>query len=484
MAPVPALVVPLLAATALEFAPAGDWLGETTFKGQPGSFVLHLETDGAEGLNALISLPPIDVYRLPVGRATIDGNRIRIGSGEFEYAPETDTLSGALPSSLVPVHTIRMELSRHDGWQPLPAPVVTAPAQAPIWRVDLGSAVYARLTVSPAGLLVGADDGCLRALALADGGERWRFCADGPIRATPTVAGDAILVHADDGRAYRLGFDGHAVWSAQVEAGPVTRIPAGESGSKYLHYGSAPVVAGETVFVGGHDGRLLALALDDGRPRWTHVAGAAVATPASDGERVYFGTFDGAVVALNAATGELIWRLDTGAPVVSTPALALGRVVIGSRSYDLLALDATDGSLAWEFYYWFSWVESSAAIDAGIAYVGSSDAQRVHALRVADGEPLWSADVGGSAWATPAISADTVVAAAVGVPGYIVDHRASLTALDRTTGLPRWRFVPPAGERVHGFAAGPAIAGGRVFAASIGGAVLAFAEYSDHAGGP
>ncbi len=478
MAPVPAFLVSLFAATATatEFAPVGDWLGETSFKGQPGSFVLHLESDGEEGLSALISLPPIDVYRLPVGRATIDGPRVRIGASEFAYDRETDTLSGALPSSLVPVHTIRLELERRHDWLPPSPAAETAPGQTPTWRVELGAAVYAGLTVSPAGLLVGADDGCLRALSVADGAENWRFCAGGAIRATPTVAGDAILVHADDGRAYRLGFDGHAVWSAQVEAESVVRIPPGESGSRYLHYGSAPAVAGETMFVGGHDGRLLALALADGKPRWSHVAGAAVATPASDGERVYFGTFDGAVVALDAATGALRWRVDTGAPVVSTPALAHGRVVIGSRSYDLLALDAADGSVAWEFYYWFSWVESSAKIDSGIAYIGSSDAQRINAVRVADGERLWSADVGGSAWATPAVSAATVVAAAVGVPGYIVDHRATLTALDRASGTARWRFVPPSEERVHGFAASPAIAEGLVFAATIGGSVMAFSE--------
>ena len=29
---------------------------------------------------------------------------------------------------------------------------------------------------------------------------------------------------------------------------------------------------------------------------------------------------------------------------------------------DLLALNARDGSIAWSYYYWFSWVESTAVV--------------------------------------------------------------------------------------------------------------------------
>jgi len=72
------------------------------------------------------------------------------------------------------------------------------------------------------------------------------------------------------------------------------------------------------------------------------------------------GSFDGNVYALDAASGEVSWRHDTGAPVSSSAAVAGDRVLIGSRSYDLFAFDAATGrSLAT--------VPSSTTVTHGVA---------------------------------------------------------------------------------------------------------------------
>jgi outer membrane protein assembly factor BamB len=51
--------------------------------------------------------------------------------------------------------------------------------------------------------------------------------------------------------------------------------------------------------------------------------------------------------AQDAGSGQLLWKRDTQGAVVSTPAVAGDRVVVGNRAYDVLALDARTGDVAW-----------------------------------------------------------------------------------------------------------------------------------------
>jgi outer membrane protein assembly factor BamB len=81
---------------------------------------------------------------------------------------------------------------------------------------------------------------------------------------------------------------------------------------------------------------------------WSFVTGDAVlAAPAVASGRVYVGSFDKHVYALDAGSGQLLWKRDTQGAVVSTPAVAGDRVVVGNRAYDVLALDARTGDVAW-----------------------------------------------------------------------------------------------------------------------------------------
>jgi outer membrane protein assembly factor BamB len=192
---------------------------------------------------------------------------------------------------------------------------------------------------------------------------------------------------------------------------------------------------------------------------------------------VYFGSYDGNVYALEAATGLLLWKRDTGKPVVSTPAIAGDRVVVGSRSYDLFGLDAKTGAVAWKRYIWFSWVESSPVVREGIAYVGSSDAAALYAFDASTGRPVWKTDVWGWAWGQPAVSDQRVYMATSALGGYIVGHRAGIMAVDRASGRPRWRYVAaPVEDKAYGFTGSTSQGAGRVFVAGLDGRVYAFAE--------
>ena len=195
--------------------------------------------------------------------------------------------------------------------------------------------------------------------------------------------------------------------------------------------------------------------------------------------RLYAGSFDGFVYALDAATGALAWKRDTGGPVVSTPAVDGDRLVIGNRSYDLLGLDVRSGEPAWKRYIWFSWVESSASLRDGVAYVGSSDAAAVFAFDARDGHRLWKADALGWAWGRPAVTARRVYAGTSSMPGYLGGtHRGGAMAFDRRTGRAAWRFeaAPGAPSATYGFPGSPALGEGLAFFTGLDGMAYAFRE--------
>ena len=105
---------------------------------------------------------------------------------------------------------------------------------------------------------------------------------------------------------------------------------------------SQPTVAGGSVFVGSHDGRVYALDKETGCIRWTFQASAEVRTGiALDGwsadnidaaPLAYFGDILGNIYAVNARTGEQVWRQrpeeQPNITITGTPALFEGRLYV------------------------------------------------------------------------------------------------------------------------------------------------------------
>ncbi len=143
-----------------------------------------------------------------------------------------------------------------------------------------------------------------------------------------------------------------------------------------------------------HTGYSTSTAPNTNQTLWSYTTGGFVleSSPAVAGGKVYVGSYDGKVYALNAITGAFIWSYTIGGYVQSSPAVADGKVYIGSQNGPVYALNADTGALVWS-YPMGGGVVGSPAVVGGFVYVGSWD-WKVYCLNAATGAFVWSYTTG------------------------------------------------------------------------------------------
>ena len=120
-----------------------------------------------------------------------------------------------------------------------------------------------------------------------------------------------------------------------------------------------------------HTGHTESPAPNTNQLRWNYTAGGWVeSSPAVADGKVYVGSGDNKTYCLDAVTGALVWNYTTGGWVFSSPAIVAGKVYVGSLDGKVYCLDAVTGAQVWN-YATGGWVESSIAVADGVAYVGS-----------------------------------------------------------------------------------------------------------------
>jgi len=109
-------------------------------------------------------------------------------------------------------------------------------------------------------------------------------------------------------------------------------------------------------------------------------------------------------------------------------------------------------------------------------YIGSSDYGAVGCLYPASGKEVWTSNVGGSPWSSPAVTGAHVFTGVAGTVGYGIDHKGSFVCLDRQTGEMIWRYPFPQirDSFVYGVGASPGTSGEMVFFGGIDGTFYAF----------
>ena len=124
-------------------------------------------------------------------------------------------------------------------------------------------------------------------------------------------------------------------WAWSTDEGPRFRVAPRKGAGRGVSYWTDG--REERIFVVLPGFELAALDARTGKPRWTYMSRARIdSSPALAGGRVYVGSNDGRRYALELASGKVLWQHDEGAALSASPALASGRIVIGSTGGRLL----------------------------------------------------------------------------------------------------------------------------------------------------
>jgi len=131
--------------------------------------------------------------------------------------------------------------------------------------------------------------------------------------------------------------------------------------------------------------------------------GGVYSSPAVAYGKVYVGSMDNKTYCLDASTGTHIWNYTTGYWVVhSSPAVVDDKVYIGSCDCKVYCLNATTGTHIWN-YTTGHYVRSSPAVADGKVYVGSGD-YNVYCLDASTGTRIWNYTTGSSVYSSPAVA--------------------------------------------------------------------------------
>jgi len=481
-----ALAAPAIAQTPVRFSDlSGWWAADPEFGGESSHLALQfIEKDGKP--EGRLWLMAIGAYDIPLGEVTTHGNSINFKeSFPLTWNPATQTLGGTIPADAAPVYDIPIEFKR-GGPVERPAPrdwVKTAPRPRVLWTVETGAPVWAGIERDPStGLLfVANDSGDLNAID-RDGKVRWKFATGASIRSQPKVLGRFVYVASDSGFLHAFDLEsGKEKWRAKVDTVTAPRLPPSDPKTRWDRHGSSVMSDGRLLYIASRDKHLYALDIKTGREAWhVTVDDIMTATPALHAGNVIFADYAGKVRAVSARDGKQQWIYDAKLAVPGDVIIAENRVLIGSRSYDLIALDAASGKELWKRYYWFSWIESPPVVRDGVIYTGSSDATNVYAINLADGTFRWKSPIPGYSWQRTAVTDDLVITGSLGKGAYPASRNGAFFALDRATGAIRWMYLdPPSEETVKagknwGFAASPVLGEGVVYAADFNGRVFAF----------
>lgn len=216
-----------------------------------------------------------------------------------------------------------------------------------IWWAKVGTPISSGPAVGEGLVVVATNSGKIIALSQAKGKLLWKANVPNAVFASPAVGQGRIIVKTIDGKVVALSTTGQILWTYDNGAPLLVMRSA-----------SAPQIVNDRVLVGFADGKLMALALNDGRVLWENIAASptgaseveqmvdVAADPVIYGKILYVTTYQGRLTAINIVTGQTIWQQE----ISSYAGLALNnRMIFVTDAQDhLFAFDRMNGRLIWQ----------------------------------------------------------------------------------------------------------------------------------------
>jgi outer membrane protein assembly factor BamB len=227
------------------------------------------------------------------------------------------------------------------------------------WKSKL-SYMKASPAVKNGRVYVGDLEGRFYCVNAADGKVVWKFEPEtaGEIHASANFHGDNIIFGSHNSSLYCLSPDGKQVWAAQVD-GPIN---------------AATAIVGDRAFATGcSDGVLHVIDAKNGKELGSlDLVGQTVTTAAVEGDRLHATMVSNQVVSADLKELKKVWTFEPAKraqPFHSSPAIAQGLVIAGSRDKKVYAIDAKSGAEKWSFET-KGHVDASPVVVGGRVYVG------------------------------------------------------------------------------------------------------------------
>jgi outer membrane protein assembly factor BamB len=286
--------------------------------------------------------------------------------------------------------------------------------------------------------------------------------------ASPLVLDGRVYVYGAGGVVTALAEGGTKLWTTSLR-------PEGE---KTRVSGGGIAASGGAIYAATGYGELVALDAGSGARQWTYKLDApARSAPTVANGRVFMVNAASVIHAVNAADGSKAWTSPgvsetAGVLSAASPAVVGNMVVVPYPSGEIVAFDAATGDLKWldavvratrtRAISGLREVAASPVIVDGTVYATGVSGRTI-AVRLADGERTWEANLGSAS--TPAVSGNAL---------FLIDLEDNMVALDRATGKVFWRTALPVVRKKRFFStwSGPMLAGGALWAVSNDGNLI------------
>ncbi len=276
-------------------------------------------------------------------------------------------------------------------------PIHTAPAIGTIATAD---------AASPAVVVVGGDDGILRAReALPDRvTERWRALLGERIRSSPAVADGVVYAATTDGTVHALDLGtGEELWRfpRRGTVGPITADLTLHDGVLYV---ATSDPTGNVILLDVASGEEICRRETDAPIEVNPIVSDEVAYVSNTGSQVYMfpaGVCNGLVAGRPPS-------LLRERPVIAAPAIRDNVMYIGEGTF-LYAIDLATNTGIWDEVVQAGEQVRSVTVAGDVVYAGSDDGN-LYAVDADTGETLWTWQTGGPVRAAAAVIDNVVYA--------------------------------------------------------------------------
>lgn len=261
------------------------------------------------------------------------------------------------------------------------------------------------LTVAGGHVYVGSEKAQVYALDAGDGTVVWKTTAAGEVLSRPTVSDGLVLVHTSNGQLQALDENSGVVkWTVNLD------MPA-----LSLRGESAPAVAYGAAIVGGDNGRVSAVLMQQGQMIWQQRISQATGsteidrlsdvdtTPVIVNGVVYALAYNGNLTALDLRSGQIMWKRELGS--VNDFIVDGDRIYIVDQNDRLLALTTDGGVTLWTQSDLLHRLLTSPALYNGSLVVGDAEGY-MHWINPEDGRFVAQQKVDSAGFLTDPVVAD------------------------------------------------------------------------------